>query len=303
VLSCAIGPEPRSPVAPSSASARLDGVLSRFLHDDERTDIVIINLKGRKAVVTGSTAGIGRAIAEGLARAGASIVINGRGEVRVAEALLELRQLFPQGDITGFAADLATAKGAESFTARAVDADILINNVGSANPKPFVDLTDDDWLGLFQLNVMTGVRMTRHYLPKMIKRGWGRVVFISSESGLAIPKEMIDYGMTKTAQLAISRGVAESAAGTGVTVNAVLPGPTRSEGLSNWMKARSAAQGITQEEAEQEFLRTMRPTTLINRFATTDEVANMVVYVCSEQASATTGAALRVDGGVLRNIG
>jgi NAD(P)-dependent dehydrogenase (short-subunit alcohol dehydrogenase family) len=264
---------------------------------------VIIDLKGRKAVVTGSTAGIGRAIAEGLARAGASIVINGRGEVRVAEALLELRQLFPQGDITGFAADLATAKGAESFTARAVDADILINNVGSANPKPFVDLTDDDWLGLFQLNVMTGVRMTRHYLPKMIKRGWGRVVFISSESGLAIPKEMIDYGMTKTAQLAISRGVAESAAGTGVTVNAVLPGPTRSEGLSNWMKARSAAQGITQEEAEQEFLRTMRPTTLINRFATTDEVANMVVYVCSEQASATTGAALRVDGGVLRNIG
>jgi NAD(P)-dependent dehydrogenase (short-subunit alcohol dehydrogenase family) len=264
---------------------------------------VIIDLKGRKAVVTGSTAGIGRAIAEGLARAGASIVINGRGEERVAKALLELRQLFPQGDITGFAADLATAEGSESFVARAGDADILVNNVGSANPKPFVELTDDDWLGLFQLNVMSGVRMTRHYLPKMIEHGWGRVVFISSESGLAIPKEMIDYGMTKTAQLAISRGVAESVAGTGVTVNAVLPGPTRSEILGNWMKAQSAAQGITQEEAEQEFLRTMRPTTLINRFATTDEVANMVVYVCSEQASATTGAALRVDGGVLRNIG
>jgi NAD(P)-dependent dehydrogenase (short-subunit alcohol dehydrogenase family) len=264
---------------------------------------VIINLTGRKAVVTGSTAGIGRAIAEGLARAGASIVINGRGEERVAKALLELRQLFRQADITGFAADLATAEGSESFTARAVDADILVNNVGSANPKPFVDLTDADWLSLFQLNVMSGVRMTRHYLPKMIKRGWGRVVFISSESALAIPKEMIDYGMTKTAQLAISRGVAESVAGTGVTVNAVLPGPTRSEILGNWMKAQSAAQGITQEQAEQEFLRTMRPTTLINRFATTDEVANMVVYVCSEQASATTGAALRVDGGVLRSIG
>jgi len=264
---------------------------------------VIIDLTGRKAVVTGSTAGIGRAIAEGLARAGASIVINGRGEERVAKALLELQRLLPQADITGFAADLATAEGAESFTARAEDADILVNNVGSANPKPFVDLTDGDWLGLFQLNVMSGVRMTRHYLPKMIKRGWGRVVFISSESGLAIPKEMIDYGMTKTAQLAISRGVAESVAGTGVTVNAVLPGPTRSEILGNWMKAQSAAEGITQEEAEQRFLRTMRPTTLINRFATTEEVANMVVYVCSEQASATTGAALRVDGGVLRNIG
>ena len=271
--------------------------------DDERTDIVIIDLKGRKAVVTGSTAGIGRAIAEGLARAGASIVINGRGEQRVAEALLELRRLFPQGDVTGFTGDLATAEGAESFIARAGDADILVNNVGSANPKPFAELTDDDWLGLFQLNVMSGVRMTRHYLPKMVERGWGRVVFISSESGLAIPKEMIDYGMTKTAQLAISRVVAESVAGTGVTVNAVLPGPTRSEGLGNWMKALSAAQGITQEEAEQAFLRTMRPTTLINRFSTTDEVANMVVYVCSEQASATTGAALRVDGGVLRNIG
>jgi len=264
---------------------------------------VIIDLTGRTAVVTGSTAGIGRAIAEGLARAGASIVINGRGEERVAKALLELRRLFPQSDITGFAADLATAEGAESFTARAADADILVNNVGSANPKSFVDLTDDDWLGLFQLNVMSGVRMTRHYLPNMIKRGRGRVVFISSESGLAIPKEMIDYGMTKTAQLAISRGVAESVAGTGVTVNAVLPGPTRSEGLGNWMKARSAARGITQEEAEQEFLRTMRPTTLINRFATTEEVANMVVYLCSEQASATTGAALRVDGGVLRSLG
>ena len=264
---------------------------------------MIIDLTGRTAVVTGSTAGIGRAIAEGLARAGASIVINGRGEERVAKALLELRRLFPQSDITGFAADLATAEGAESFTARAAYADILVNNVGSANPKSFVDLTDDDWLGLFQLNVMSGVRMTRHYLPNMIKRGRGRVVFISSESGLAIPKEMIDYGMTKTAQLAISRGVAESVAGTGVTVNAVLPGPTRSEGLGNWMKARSAARGITQEEAEQEFLRTMRPTTLINRFATTEEVANMVVYLCSEQASATTGAALRVDGGVLRSLG
>jgi NAD(P)-dependent dehydrogenase (short-subunit alcohol dehydrogenase family) len=261
-----------------------------------------IDLKGKKAVVTGSTAGIGRAIAEGLARAGAAVVINGRGEERVAVALREMRELFTAADITGFSADLATEEGANAFTAGAVDADILINNVGTAKPKPFLELTDRDWRDLFELNVMSGVRMTRHFLPAMTRRGWGRVVFISSESALAIPKEMIDYGMTKTAQLAISRGVAETVAGTGVTVNAVLPGPTNSEILSNWMKATAASEGITQDQAEQNFLKTMRPTSLLKRFTTTDEIANMVVYLCSEQASGTTGAALRVDGGVLRQI-
>ena len=263
---------------------------------------MIIDLTGRKAIVTGSTAGIGRAIAEGLARAGASVVINGRGEERVAAGLREMRELFPGADIKGFAADLATEEGAAAFTGQAVDADILVNNMGTAKPKPFLELSDGDWRDLFEINVISGVRMTRHYLPAMLKRGWGRVVFISSESGLAIPKEMIDYGMTKTAQLAISRGVAESVAGTGVTVNAVLPGPTRSEILSNWMKANAEAEGVSQEQAEQNFLKTMRPTSLLGRFATTDEVANMVIYLCSEQASATTGAALRVDGGVLRQI-
>ena len=261
-----------------------------------------IELKGRKAVVTGSTAGIGRAIAEGLARAGASVVINGRGEERVAQALRELRALFPQAEFTGVAADLATPDGAAALFTQAPDADILVNNVGTARPKPFFDLADSEWLDLFQLNVMSGIRAARHYVPKMTGRGWGRVVFISSESAVAIPKDMIDYGMTKTAQLAVSRGLAELVGGTGVTVNAVLPGPTNSEILSNWMKATAQSQGITQEEAEQQFLRTMRPTTLINRFTTTEEVANMVVYVCSEQASGTTGAALRVDGGVLRSI-
>jgi NAD(P)-dependent dehydrogenase (short-subunit alcohol dehydrogenase family) len=261
---------------------------------------MIIDLTGRKAVVTGSTAGIGRAIAEGLARAGAAVVINGRGEKRVAAALHEMRGLFPAADIKGFAADLATEDGAGAFTRQAADADILVNNLGTAKPKHFLELTDGDWRGLFEINVMSGVRMTRHYLPAI---GWGRVVFISSESGLAIPKEMIDYGMTKTAQLAIARGVAESVAGTGVTVNAILPGPTRSEILSNWMKAQAEAEGITQKQAEQNFLKTMRPTSLLGRFTTTDEVANMVVYVCSEQASGTTGAVLRVDGGVLRQIG
>ena len=261
-----------------------------------------IELKGRKAVVTGSTAGIGRAIAEGLARAGASVVINGRGEERVSAALREMRENLPAAEIAGFAADLATPQGADAFTAQAPDADILVNNLGTAKPKAFLELTDDDWRDMFELNVMSGIRMTRHYLPAMTKRGWGRVVFISSESALAIPKEMIDYGMTKTALLAISRGVAESVAGTGVTVNAILPGPTSSEILSNWMKTQAETEGITQAQAEQNFLKTMRPTSLLGRFTTTDEVANMVVYVCSEQASGTTGAALRVDGGVLRQI-
>ena len=213
-----------------------------------------------------------------------------------------MRQLFHGADITGIAADLATSEGAASFVAQAPDADILVNNLGKGHLRSFAEIIDADWLDLFQFNVMSGIRMSRHYLPEMVKRGWGRVVFISSESGINIPKEMIDYGMTKTAQLAISRGLAESVAGTGVTVNAVLPGPTRSEALSGWVKAAADSQGITQEAAEQQFLKTMRPTTLINRFATTDEVANMVVYVCSEQASATTGAALRVDGGVVRFV-
>jgi NAD(P)-dependent dehydrogenase (short-subunit alcohol dehydrogenase family) len=261
-----------------------------------------IELKGREAVVTGSTAGIGRAIAEGLARAGASVVINGRGEERVAAALRELRELFPKAQFAGVSADLATSEGSAALVAQAPDADILVNNVGTARPNGFFEQDDSEWLDLFQLNVMSGVRAARHYVPKMTARGWGRVVFISSESALNIPKEMIDYGMTKTALLAISRGLAELVAGTGVTVNSVIPGPTDSEILGGWMKQTAQSQGITKEEAEQQFLKTMRPTTLINRFATTAEVANMVVYACSEQASATTGAALRVDGGVLRSI-
>lgn len=263
---------------------------------------MIINLAGRKAIVTGSTAGIGRATAEGLARAGASVVINGRGSERVNRALQELRQAFPEIEISGVAADLATAEGAQAFLAQAPDADILVNNLGTAFLRNFADITDEDWLSLFQINVMSGVRMARHYLPRMVKSGWGRIVFLSSESAVNIPKEMIDYGMTKTAQLAISRGLAESVAGTGVTVNAVLPGPTRSEILGNWMAAQAEAEGITQEEAEQAFLKANRPTSLIQRFATTDEVANMIVYLCSEQSSATTGAALRVDGGVVRFV-
>jgi NAD(P)-dependent dehydrogenase (short-subunit alcohol dehydrogenase family) len=263
---------------------------------------VHIELKGRKAVVTGSTAGIGRAIAEGLARAGASIVVNGRTRERVDTALREIRELLPQAELTGVAADIATPAGCAALFAQAPYADILVNNAGTARLNDFFHQDDTEWLDLFQLNVMSGVRTARHYVPKMTARGWGRVVFISSESALNIPKEMLDYGVTKTAMLAVSRGLAELVAGTGVTVNAVLPGPTDSEILSNWMTATAREQGITQKQAEQQFLQTARPTTLIKRFATTEEVANMVVYACSEQASATTGAALRVDGGVVRSI-
>lgn len=237
-----------------------------------------------------------------MAKAGAAVVINGRGEERVATAMREMRAAIPEAKVEGIAADLATPEGVTAFVGQAAFADILVNNLGAAVPKPFDTLTDDDWLNLFQTNVMSGVRMTRHYLPAMVKRGWGRVVFISSKSAVNIPKEMIDYGMTKTAQLAISRGLAELVAGSGVTVNAVLPGPTRSEGLGRYTKAAAEAQGVSQDVIEQQFLTHMRPTSLIKRFATTKEVANMVVYVCSEQASATTGAALRVDGGVVRFI-
>jgi len=269
---------------------------------------MIISLKGRKAIVTGSTAGIGRATAEGLARAGAAVVVNGRGAARVDEAVRQIRQAFPGSEITGVAADLSTAEGAQALIAQAPDADILVNNVGTAHLRDYksvqdiADIPDEDWLGLFQLNVMSGVRASRYYLPRMVAKGWGRVVFVSSESAVNIPKEMLDYGMTKTAQLAVSRGLAEAVAGTGVTVNAVLPGPTRSEILGNYVAEQAKANGVTQEQVEQGFLKAMRPTSLIQRFATTDEVANMIVYVCSEQASATTGAALRVDGGVVRFV-
>ena len=265
-----------------------------------------IVLEGRTALVTGSTAGIGRATVEGLARAGASVVVSGRGNERVNKAVTELRKTFPQGNIIGVAADLATGEGVEALIAQVPDVDILVNNVGTAHIRDYngiediAKIPDGDWLGLFQLNVMSGVRASRYYLPRMVQRGWGRVVFVSSESAVNIPKEMLDYGMTKAAQLAVSRGLAEAVAGTGVTVNAILPGPTRSEILGDFMAQQAKANGITQEEAEQGFLKAMRPTSLIKRFATTDEVANMIVYACSEQASATTGAALRVNGGVVR---
>lgn len=258
-----------------------------------------IDLSGRKAIVTGSTAGIGLAIAQGLARAGAAVVVNGRTQQRVDDAVRALQAELPDARFEGVAADVSTPAGSAALAARVADADILVNNAGTANPKPFFDLTDEDWLDMYQLNVMSGVRASRHYIPGMVRRGWGRVVFISSESALFTPTDMIDYGMTKTAQLAVSRGLAQAVAGSGVNVNAVLPGPTRSEIVNNWMGTVAKEQAISREQAEQNFLAATRRNSLLKRFTETTEVANLVVYLCSEQAVATTGAALRVDGGVV----
>ncbi|MBY3307896.1 SDR family oxidoreductase [Rhizobium laguerreae] len=257
-----------------------------------------IDLSGKRAVVSGSTAGIGLAIAT----AGAEVVVNGRTEERVQQAIATIREAAPTAILSGIASDMATAEGAAMLARAVPEADILVNSVGAALFKFFDDLTDEDWLFMYQLNVMSGVRLTKHYLPGMTKRGWGRVVFISSESALNPPKEMIDYGMTKAAQLAVSRGVAELAGRTGVTVNSVLPGPTRSEGFGNVLEGIAQQSGQTIEQVEQDFLASNRPTSLLGRFSTTEEIANMVVYICSQQASATSGAALRVDGGVVRSI-
>jgi NAD(P)-dependent dehydrogenase (short-subunit alcohol dehydrogenase family) len=258
-----------------------------------------IDLNGKRAVITGSTAGIGFAIAAGLAEAGATVVINGRSDKSVETAKKRLMQKLPQAKVEGVTADLSTAAGAAAFIKQAGDADILVNNVGIFEPKPFVEIPDEDWHRFFDINVMSGVRLSRHYLPLMMKRNWGRIVFISSESGLNIPVEMVHYGMTKTAQLSISRGLAQTAAGTGVTVNAVLPGPTRSEGVVDVLGKLSQGKNLSQADMEKNLIAEGRPSSIIQRLATPEEVANMVVYVCSPQASATTGAALRVDGGVV----
>ncbi len=261
-----------------------------------------IDLGGRLAVVSGSTAGIGYAIARGLAGAGAHVVINGRSAARVDEAIGKLAAEVPGATVSGITADLATVAGVEVLAREVPRCDILVNNLGIFDPKPFLEIPDEEWQRFFDVNVMSGVRLSRLYLPGMLERNWGRIVFISSESGVQIPVEMVHYGMTKTAQLAISRGLAESVAGTGVTVNSVLPGPTRSEGVGDFMVKLAAERGTTPEAFEKQFIAEVRPSSLIRRLADVDEVANMVVYVCSPQASATTGAALRVDGGVVRSI-
>ena len=260
-----------------------------------------LQLRGKRAVVTGSTAGIGFAAA-GLYREGASVVLNGRTPQGVEEAVDKIRGLGGDGGVSGIAADLSTAEGVAGLVNQLPDVEILVNNMGVFEPKPFEEIPDADWLRFFETNVMSGVRLTRHYLPGMKARNWGRIVFVSSESAVQIPAEMVHYGMTKTAQLAVARGVAETVAGTGVTVNSVLPGPTESEGVATFVADLARQRGVDRSVVEAEFFQTARPSSLLKRFATVEEVANMIVYVCSPLASATNGAALRVDGGVVRAI-
>ncbi len=261
-----------------------------------------LGLEGKRALVTGSTAGIGYAAARALAAEGAHVTVNGRTAARVDAALQQLRREVKGASVDGIAADLGTADGCAALVARLPEVDVLVNNVGIFEPKPFEEIPDADWMRFFEVNVMSGVRLSRHYVRGMRARNWGRIVFVSSESGLQIPAEMIHYGMTKTAQLAVARGLAETLAGTGVTVNSVLPGPTASEGVGQFVAQMAAARGVDAATVEREFFATARPSSVIRRFATPEEVAAMIVYICSAPASATTGAAVRVDGGVVRSI-
>jgi len=262
-----------------------------------------LGLKGKRALVTGSTGGIGYAAAAGLAREGARVVVNGRTEARVAAAIARLGVEIPGAELEGIAADLGSAAGCARLTAQLPEVDILVNNVGIFEPKAFEEIPDADWLRFFEVNVLSGVRLSRHYLRGMRARNWGRIVFVSSESGLQIPAEMIHYGMTKTAQISVARGLAETLAGTGVTVNSVLPGPTASEGVGGFLEQMAKSRGVEVAQIEREFFATARPSSLLRRFETPAEVAALIVYVCGVPSAATNGAALRVDGGVVRAIG
>ncbi len=261
-----------------------------------------LKIAGKRALVSGSTAGIGLAIATGLAREGVWVTLNGRTRERVNEAVAAVKRASGNVNVSGLEADLGTAEGADKAAQMMPEIDILVNNLGIFDPKPFGEVPDAEWMRFFEVNVLSGVRLSRTYLPGMIKRNWGRIVFISSESGVNIPAEMIHYGMTKTSQLAVARGLAETTVGTNVTVNSVLPGPTRSEGVEVFVDSMAKAQGTDAATIEKEFFKSVRPSSLLKRFATSEEVANMVVYVCSALASATNGAALRVDGGTVRSI-
>lgn len=261
-----------------------------------------IDLSGTTALVTGSTGGIGHAIAKGLAGSGANVVVNGRTQERIDAAIASIRKVVPAAKVRGVAADVSTAEGGAALVQSVPDVDILINNAGIFEMKDFFEIPDADWLRFFEVNVMSGVRLARAYIKGMLKRNWGRIIFISSECALMAPKEMIHYDMTKTAQLAISRGLAELTRGTAVTVNSVMPGPTMSEGVETFVKELAKQNGQSIETAAAEFIKQNRPSSLIQRFASTEEIANMVVYIASRQASVTNGAALRAEGGLVQTI-
>lgn len=261
-----------------------------------------LKLTGKKALITGSTAGIGFAIAARFLAEGASVVLNGRSHESVGQAISNLKSNFPDRDISGVAADFSKVEEVNRLLMEVPEVDILINNAGIFEPKEFTEIPDEDWFRLFEINVMSGIRLSRHYFPKMIQKNWGRIIFISSESGVFIPEEMIHYGMTKTAQLAVSRGLAELTKGTAVTVNSILPGPTWSKGVGQFIEDLAKSDHKTSQEVEKDFFKNMRPTSLIQRFATVEEVADTVVYYSSPLASATNGAAIRVEGGLVKSI-
>jgi NAD(P)-dependent dehydrogenase (short-subunit alcohol dehydrogenase family) len=270
---------------------------AKFLIKEATMDL---QLKDKLCLVSGSTAGIGYAIAEALAAEGANVIINGRSQESVNDAIAKL-SAGAAGELIGFAGDISKGKAAEQLAREHPGVEILVNNLGIFEPRSFEDISDDDWRRFYEVNVLSGVRLSRLYLPEMKKRNWGRIVFISSESAVQIPSEMIHYGMTKTAQIAIARGLAEITAGTGITVNSVLPGPTKSRGVGDFVEELAQQEGKSSEEFEKDFFEKVRPTSLIKRFATPKEVASMVAYIASPLASATSGAALRVDGGTIKS--
>lgn len=253
------------------------------------------------STLTGSTAGIGFAIARSLATEGAHVYVNGRTQERVDAAITAIRSV-ASTKVDGVVADFSSVTGADMTIANLPHIDVLVNNIGIFEPKPFADISDEDWYRFFEVNVMSGVRLSRHYLKGMLQRNWGRILFISSESAVQIPAEMVHYGMTKTAQVAVARGIAESVAGTAVTVNSILAGPTDSEGVGGFVEAMARQENKSKDQVEKEFFEHARPSSLLRRFATVDEIAALATYVASELSSATTGAALRVDGGVVRAI-
>jgi NAD(P)-dependent dehydrogenase (short-subunit alcohol dehydrogenase family) len=261
-----------------------------------------IDLSGKLAIVSGSTAGIGLGISKALAECGATVVVIGRDTAKVEQALASIRQQVPGAQLRGLTADLGTAEGAQKLFAAEPRADVLVNNLGIYNDVDFFETPDSEWTRFYEINVISGVRLARHYVPDMVKQGWGRVIFLSSESGVAIPAEMINYGVTKSANLAVSHGLAKRLAGTGVTVNSILPGPTLTDGVEEMLKDAIAASGRSVREEADAFVRKARPSSIIQRVADVEEVANLVAYIASPLSSATTGAALRVDGGVVDSL-